>query len=867
MAQLILVKAPLGTLFVDNVFYYTEGSYYITFNPANGSNNVPVTVNPSLTFSAPVVKANGSPITNGDIPLLITFKKTDAFGASVPFTGTIDAEKKVITIIPNSNLINDQVYYLALNNLVIKFQDGDLIAGESITFTTIAPIMMSLYDNFDNPSALTWGFWDNQAGGILNVEANNPTAFSPVNTTPIAAKYTKEAGSDPFTHAFAILGGKLNLSINNQFEMFVYSANAGSVFALKLQNNDIPDPWTTEVSVEHTIQTAGIWEVATYDFSAHSARTDLDKVLLMINPGQTGAGVHYFDEVYGPPFTPPAASPVVIDAYTNNDGTAIEVLFDKDMEPEPLNEGNFHVFTGGLMNPVVSTYRKPENHSIIVLNLITPVEPVNEITLSYLMSGTITSLDNGVLQPFDNYSVTNTLITLMDLRVLLEGPYNGFNMSLGLNPAYLPLSQPYNAAPWNYAGTESVPSIPNPNIVDWLLIEVRDAPNAALATNETMVIQQAAFLNQNGKVVSMDGSSALQLDITIADSMFVVIWHRNHLKVLSSYGLVRTNGVYSLNFSIGAGQAYGGGQKNIGTGVWGMYSGNGLADDQIDDLDKTAVWGPESGKSGYLQGDYNMDGQVDNLDKNGYWLMNNGTTTDEYQLIWQDEFDVDGAPDPDYWTFDIGTGNGGWGNGELQYYTGLPANVKVENGTLLITARNESYQGSNYTSGRIKTEGKFAFQYGRVDIRTKLPGGEGIWPANWMLGSNFSTIGWPACGEIDIMEYRGADPDIIHGAIHTPSSFGGTVNHATTTVANAESEFHIYSIEWDDTKIRFMVDYTEFYVYEPAVYNSSTWPFDAPCFILLNVAVGGSFGGWVNNSIFPQTMEIDYVRVYQKNNK
>ncbi len=190
--------------------------------------------------------------------------------------------------------------------------------------------------------------------------------------------------------------------------------------------------------------------------------------------------------------------------------------------------------------------------------------------------------------------------------------------------------------------------------------------------------------------------------------------------------------------------------------------------------------------------------------------------------------------------------------------------MKVQNGSLQITALLENYGGSNYTSARIKTQGLFSFQYGRVDVRTKLPGGQGIWPANWMLGNNFTTVGWPACGEIDIMEYVGYNPNVVHGSIHTPSSYGATVNTATTYVANAETEFHVYSIEWDDTKIRFLVDDSEFYVYEPTVYNSDTWPFDAPFFLILNVAVGGSFGGPVNNSIFPQTMEIDYVKVYQK---
>jgi beta-glucanase (GH16 family) len=183
---------------------------------------------------------------------------------------------------------------------------------------------------------------------------------------------------------------------------------------------------------------------------------------------------------------------------------------------------------------------------------------------------------------------------------------------------------------------------------------------------------------------------------------------------------------------------------------------------------------------------------------------------------------------------------------------------------LKITALLENYGGSNYTSARIITQNKFSFQYGRVDVRAKLPGGEGIWPAIWMLGDSFSSIGWPACGEVDIMEYRGADPDIIHGAIHTTSSYGGTINHATTVISNVEDEFHIYSIEWDETRIRFMVDGSVFYVYDPSEYNADTWPFNADFFLILNVAVGGSFGGPINNAIFPQTMEIDYLRVYQK---
>ena len=164
-----------------------------------------------------------------------------------------------------------------------------MITGENIVFSTLHSTQLELYDNFDDPCTLTWGYWDNNAGGTVDIEANNPDAFSPVNTTSIVAKYTKDAGSDPYTHAFAILGGKLDLSTINQFQMMVYSENAGSVFAVKLQNNYLPEPWTTEATEEYTIQSTDTWEVATFDFSAYSDRTDFDKFLLMINPGRDGS--------------------------------------------------------------------------------------------------------------------------------------------------------------------------------------------------------------------------------------------------------------------------------------------------------------------------------------------------------------------------------------------------------------------------------------------------------------------------------------------------------------------------------------------------------------------------------------------------
>lgn len=237
----------------------------------------------------------------------------------------------------------------------------------------------------------------------------------------------------------------------------------------------------------------------------------------------------------------------------------------------------------------------------------------------------------------------------------------------------------------------------------------------------------------------------------------------------------------------------------------------------------------------------------------------------EYKLVWQDEFSADGRPDDTKWNYDIGTGSNGWGNQELQYYTDRPENVTISNGHLTIMAKKEAFEGSHYTSTRMKTLGKFSFTHGILEIRAKLPGGAGIWPALWMLGENIPEVGWPACGEIDMMEYAGKNHDLIHGSIHNNSSYGNTVNTSTVTIKDVEKDFHVYSVEWTEKEIRFMVDGNLFYTYKPDEYNEDTWPFDKPFFIIMNIAVGGGFGGpVVDDSIFPQSMVVDYVRVYQK---
>jgi len=232
-------------------------------------------------------------------------------------------------------------------------------------------------------------------------------------------------------------------------------------------------------------------------------------------------------------------------------------------------------------------------------------------------------------------------------------------------------------------------------------------------------------------------------------------------------------------------------------------------------------------------------------------------------LIFSDEFDTDGSPDSTKWGYDLGNGSDGWGNNELEYYTKRSDNVTVSGGFLKITAKKEDYQGFRYTSTRMLTQGKFDFTYGRVEVRAKLPIGGGTWPAIWMLGSSISTDGWPAAGEIDIMEHIGNEQGKIHSSIHTRSSFGNTVNTMSKMVSDVSTAFHIYGVKWTQNAIEFSIDDEVYYTYNPSTKNTSTWPFYANQFIILNVAMGGNFGGNVDSNFTQSTMEIDYVRVYQ----
>ncbi len=231
-------------------------------------------------------------------------------------------------------------------------------------------------------------------------------------------------------------------------------------------------------------------------------------------------------------------------------------------------------------------------------------------------------------------------------------------------------------------------------------------------------------------------------------------------------------------------------------------------------------------------------------------------------LVWSDEFNTPGALDAAKWDYDIGTGTNGWGNNEEQYYTNRADNVIIENDVLKIIAKRETFNGSQFTSARIKTQGLFEFQYGRVDVRAKLPSDGGTWPAFWMLGADFGATAWPAVGEIDIMEHTGNDLNKILGTTHTTSGFGGTANGGSTMVADATA-YHIYSMVWSADGIYFLVDDNLFYTYNPVVKNNDTYPFNKDFFLIMNLAMGGTLGGAIDGAFTEATIEVDYIRVYQ----
>lgn len=255
-------------------------------------------------------------------------------------------------------------------------------------------------------------------------------------------------------------------------------------------------------------------------------------------------------------------------------------------------------------------------------------------------------------------------------------------------------------------------------------------------------------------------------------------------------------------------------------------------------------------------------------------LQDSGSAIKGWALTWSDEFNGPNgsAPDPAKWKFDVG-GNG-WGNRELQYYTQRPQNASIEDGHLVIRAIREDYTGPDgvtrhYTSARLKTQEIFAQAYGRFEARIKIPYGQGVWPAFWLLGNNLDKVPWPAAGEIDIMENIGREPSLIHGSMHGPGYAGNEGLTAPYELPGDQpfyEEYHMYAIEWQPNSVSFFVDSTKYATFAPRnLAPENHWVFDHPFFILLNVAIGGDWPGAPDEStVFPQEMLVDFVRVYKK---
>lgn len=243
----------------------------------------------------------------------------------------------------------------------------------------------------------------------------------------------------------------------------------------------------------------------------------------------------------------------------------------------------------------------------------------------------------------------------------------------------------------------------------------------------------------------------------------------------------------------------------------------------------------------------------------GFILIFIGAKSQE--LILEDHFDGNQL-NMSIWNYELGDGCPdlcGWGNNERQFYT--QENVALKNGNLVLTA---AFDGEQYTSGKISTKNKIEFQYGTIEVRAKLAIGEGVWPAIWMLGSNIAEVGWPKSGEIDIMEYVGKNPHEIHSTLHTYDSYGESKNTKITTITSIEDGFHLYKAHWTKDFIKFYIDDVLTYTFSPELKDENTWPFDQPFYLILNLAVGGNFGGpEVDNKIFPQEFVIDYVKVYK----
>ena len=324
-------------------------------------------------------------------------------------------------------------------------------------------------------------------------------------------------------------------------------------------------------------------------------------------------------------FTTGVSNIVYSDTIVMNRFTELRILSNLD---DTLNNSGVIVNVTGLDNIYTQTYSDTTNPTgLLIWGSVFKSNYEVELTKEGYQSiiDTITVTDE---QQEFNYTLYKTGVEF-DLTIYLEGPFNGINMDTDLNPENIPLLQPYNTAPWNYGGTEYITTVPNSNIVDWVLVELRETTGvASTATSDSVISRKAGFILDNGMITGRDGVTPIHIEAEISNNLYLVIWHRNHLGIMSSVPLTESGGVYTYDFTDASDKAYGvEAQKELGSGTWGMMASDGDANGQVNSSDIENAWKPQAGESGYKSGDFNMNGQVANPDKDDVWINNEGKST------------------------------------------------------------------------------------------------------------------------------------------------------------------------------------------------------------------------------------------------
>lgn len=725
-----------------------------------------------------------------------------------------------------------------------------------------------IYNDFDGNNNEVFEGWPN-----LPALVENPYP-SGINTSLHVAQWNRS--NEQWAHVFCITDGKIDFETGSVFRFVACSPMACQVL-LKLEDKENGSIFT---QLSATIATANEWVELEFDFSGSQSGT-YDKIVVFFDFATTSGNTFYFDNVEGPLYEglviqKPYLALEVQDNFENDGwGTVDTWLFeDPQLLPlaiveDPLNSENHVAEYNRSGNFLWTNARCVLNHRMNLTELnnfeIRVYFPSSNDYSGALNPTASIKLQNSLLGPDAWTTQTEVIQTVADLDqwetlifdfsfIADAVDYDQVIIQLGGEGHSVPAMfyfddvrlitkpPPFNQNLQLTAGWQGISSFIVPQEAD---VETLFAPIA-----ERLVI----VTGDDGVYFPSQGINTLQNWNT--HSGYAV--KMNEAAVLTFAG----NEAASPTITLNEGWSILPVSNPCEVSVENLFDGNDMVT-MIKNIAGLGVYWPDQGINtlGTLQ-----PGEAYYILTIAGFTLTYPGCYGNYELVWSDEFDGTSV-NMDFWTFE--TGAGGWGNNELQNYTNGD-NAEVVDGNLIITARkvNDNTQPGSYTSTRMITKGKQEFEYGRMEIRANLPEGTGIWPAIWMLGGNINTVGWPACGEIDIMEYVGYNPNVVHSTVHTPSGYGGGGNGNSIIVETCEEEFHVYGLIWTADEMIFYVDTPDnvVHIYSPEVKTAANWPFDQTAFFILNIAVGGNWGGaqGIDNSIFPQTMEIDYVRVFQE---